>query len=308
MLYGLALLAGIVAGSRVLTAPAAVSWAAWLGHLDLGGSWLAFMGYAWTPWIFTALALSNSSPTSFPRRRAGSPDAVRRPHRQRRALRRDARRGGRFLDRRPRRRRGRRGDRHIRRRRGSGADGEGLRARSAGRVHRGRGARSSSASSSWRRRDDPPLRRDRHRRRPGRAADGRPARRGRARRSRVIERKLDRRHLRQHRLHADQDAGRQRLCRPSGAARRATSASAPDRSASISPPSWPARTQVVGNSRSHLDGWLRGMANCTLIEGHARFLSPTTRPGRRRRARGRAQSSSTSAAGPSRPTFRASIR
>ena len=57
MLYGLALLAGIVAGSRVFTAPAAVSWAAWLGHLDLSGSWLAFMGYAWTPFIFTALAL-----------------------------------------------------------------------------------------------------------------------------------------------------------------------------------------------------------------------------------------------------------
>ena len=57
MLYGLALLAGIVAGSRTFTAPAAVSWAARFGHLDLGGSWLAFMGYAWTPWIFTALAL-----------------------------------------------------------------------------------------------------------------------------------------------------------------------------------------------------------------------------------------------------------
>ncbi len=54
MLYGLALLAGIVAGSRALTAPAAVSWAARLVSLNLGGSWLAFMGYAWTPWIFTA--------------------------------------------------------------------------------------------------------------------------------------------------------------------------------------------------------------------------------------------------------------
>jgi uncharacterized membrane protein len=57
MLYALALLAGIVAGSRTFTAPAAVSWAAWLGALKLDGSWLAFMGYAWTPWIFTALAL-----------------------------------------------------------------------------------------------------------------------------------------------------------------------------------------------------------------------------------------------------------
>jgi uncharacterized membrane protein len=58
MLYGLALLAGIVAGSRTLTAPAAVSWAASLGYLNLEGSWLAFMGYAWTPWIFTLLAIA----------------------------------------------------------------------------------------------------------------------------------------------------------------------------------------------------------------------------------------------------------
>ena len=57
MLYGVALLAGIVAGSRTFTAPAAVSWAARLGYLHLDGSWLAFMGYAWTPWIFTLLAL-----------------------------------------------------------------------------------------------------------------------------------------------------------------------------------------------------------------------------------------------------------
>jgi uncharacterized membrane protein len=57
MLYGLALLAGIVAGSRTFTAPAVVSWAARLGYLNLDGSWLAFMGYAWTPWIFTLLAL-----------------------------------------------------------------------------------------------------------------------------------------------------------------------------------------------------------------------------------------------------------
>jgi uncharacterized membrane protein len=57
MLYGVALLAGIVAGSRALTAPAAASWAARLGYLHLDDSWLAFMGYAWTPWIFTVLAI-----------------------------------------------------------------------------------------------------------------------------------------------------------------------------------------------------------------------------------------------------------
>jgi len=57
MLYGVALLAGVVAGLRALTAPAAVSWAARLGYLNLDGSALAFMGYAWTPWIFTLLAI-----------------------------------------------------------------------------------------------------------------------------------------------------------------------------------------------------------------------------------------------------------
>jgi uncharacterized membrane protein len=57
MLYAIELLAGVVAGSRVFTALAAVSWAARLDYLHLGGSWLGFMGYAWTPWIFTLVAL-----------------------------------------------------------------------------------------------------------------------------------------------------------------------------------------------------------------------------------------------------------
>jgi uncharacterized membrane protein len=55
--YLLALVIGIVAGLRAMTAPAAVSWAAHLGLLELEGTWLAFLGYAWTPWILTALAL-----------------------------------------------------------------------------------------------------------------------------------------------------------------------------------------------------------------------------------------------------------
>jgi len=57
LVYLLALAIGIVAGLRAMTAPAAVSWAARLGLLDLEGTWLAFLGYAWTPWILTALAL-----------------------------------------------------------------------------------------------------------------------------------------------------------------------------------------------------------------------------------------------------------
>ena len=40
-----------------MTAPAFASWAAWLGWLPLGGTPLAFMGYAYTPWILTLLAL-----------------------------------------------------------------------------------------------------------------------------------------------------------------------------------------------------------------------------------------------------------
>ena len=55
--YLLALFIGVVAGLRAFTAPAAVSWAANLGWLRLDDSWLAFFGYAWTPWILTLLAL-----------------------------------------------------------------------------------------------------------------------------------------------------------------------------------------------------------------------------------------------------------
>ena len=57
MMLLLALLIGIIAGLRAMTAPAAISWAAHLGWLHLGGSWLAFLGYAFTPWIFTVLAI-----------------------------------------------------------------------------------------------------------------------------------------------------------------------------------------------------------------------------------------------------------
>ena len=52
-----ALLIGVIAGLRAMTAPAAVSWAARLGWLNLAPTSLAFLGYAYTPWIFTALAL-----------------------------------------------------------------------------------------------------------------------------------------------------------------------------------------------------------------------------------------------------------
>ena len=56
-MYVFALLIGIVAGLRTMTAPTAISWAAWSGRLSLEGSWLAFLGYSWTPWIFMLLAI-----------------------------------------------------------------------------------------------------------------------------------------------------------------------------------------------------------------------------------------------------------
>jgi uncharacterized membrane protein len=56
-IYLLALLIGVVAGLRTMTAPAAVSWAAHLGWLPLQGTPLAFMGATVTPYIFTVLAI-----------------------------------------------------------------------------------------------------------------------------------------------------------------------------------------------------------------------------------------------------------
>ncbi|CAN5765093.1 DUF4126 domain-containing protein [soil metagenome] len=54
----LSLLIGIVAGLRTMMAPAAISWAAACGLLALEGSWLAFLGWRFTPWIFSLLAIA----------------------------------------------------------------------------------------------------------------------------------------------------------------------------------------------------------------------------------------------------------
>jgi uncharacterized membrane protein len=56
-IYLLALLVGFVAGLRAMLAPAMVSWAAYLGWLDLSGTWLSFLGNAWARWILSLLAL-----------------------------------------------------------------------------------------------------------------------------------------------------------------------------------------------------------------------------------------------------------
>jgi len=57
MITALALLIGVIAGLRAMTAPAAVSWAAALGWFDLSQTPLAFLGYQWTAWIFTLFAV-----------------------------------------------------------------------------------------------------------------------------------------------------------------------------------------------------------------------------------------------------------
>jgi uncharacterized membrane protein len=51
------LLIGVIAGLRAMTAPTAISLAARAGWLNLTTTSLAFLGYAYTPWIFTVLAL-----------------------------------------------------------------------------------------------------------------------------------------------------------------------------------------------------------------------------------------------------------
>jgi uncharacterized membrane protein len=58
MVYLLALLIGVVAGLRSMTAPAAVSWAARLGWLHLENTWLAFLGFSATPYILSVLAIA----------------------------------------------------------------------------------------------------------------------------------------------------------------------------------------------------------------------------------------------------------
>lgn len=57
MILFLALLIGVVAGYRAMMAPAAVAFAARYHGLNLAGTPLAFMGYAWTPWIFAVAAI-----------------------------------------------------------------------------------------------------------------------------------------------------------------------------------------------------------------------------------------------------------
>lgn len=56
-LYLAAFLIGVVAGLRSMTAPAAVSWAAHYGWIHLEDTWVAFLRFAYTPYIITLLAI-----------------------------------------------------------------------------------------------------------------------------------------------------------------------------------------------------------------------------------------------------------
>ena len=71
---------GFVSGLRALTAIAVTSWAVRMGRLSLAGSWLAFLGYAATPWIFSLAALGemvNDKLPKTPSRRVAPQFAVR---------------------------------------------------------------------------------------------------------------------------------------------------------------------------------------------------------------------------------------
>jgi uncharacterized membrane protein len=56
-IYFLALVLGALTGLRTMTAPTAISIAARMGWLDLNGTWLAWLGYGWTPWILGICAI-----------------------------------------------------------------------------------------------------------------------------------------------------------------------------------------------------------------------------------------------------------
>jgi uncharacterized membrane protein len=56
-IYIFALLIGVIAGLRTMTAPAAVAWGAWLGWLPVADTWASFMGHWAAVGIFTVLAI-----------------------------------------------------------------------------------------------------------------------------------------------------------------------------------------------------------------------------------------------------------
>ena len=116
ILYILAFLIGIVAGLRNMTAPAAVSWAAYLGLLPLKTTPLAFFGAQIAPFLFTFLAIAEMIADLLPQTPSSEDSGfLRNPAAERRSLRCRDRRGRRRSCRRPRGRRDWRRRRHSRR-------------------------------------------------------------------------------------------------------------------------------------------------------------------------------------------------
>lgn len=75
-----AFLIGMIAGLRSMTAPAAVSWAARWGWLHLENTWLAFLGFQFTPYIISFLAIGELITDKLPKtpsRKAPGPFAFR---------------------------------------------------------------------------------------------------------------------------------------------------------------------------------------------------------------------------------------
>jgi len=56
--FAIAFAIGVIAGLRSLTAPAVVSWAAYLGWINVQDTWAAFLGSTAAVYIFTAFALA----------------------------------------------------------------------------------------------------------------------------------------------------------------------------------------------------------------------------------------------------------
>lgn len=56
-IYLLALGIGVVAGLRALAAPAAVSWAAYLGWIDLSNTWASFVGHKVAAYLLGIMAI-----------------------------------------------------------------------------------------------------------------------------------------------------------------------------------------------------------------------------------------------------------
>ena len=126
MLYVLALLLGVTGGLRAATPLAAVSIGAYLGWMNLGTTWAAFLGTIVAAVILGILAIAELVSDQLPSapEPQGTP-AVRRPYRQRRFLRRRDRPAVGRLDWRPDRRSHRRRAGNAGRLRGAQAAGRG---------------------------------------------------------------------------------------------------------------------------------------------------------------------------------------